>query len=94
MNTITDLPAPRPPATLPDHMKRDDQLREAAIKLEATFLAEMVKKLRCHDQRIAGPSVGRALGESEVRSDEVCVVASENMRASVGKGINGPWGRS
>ena len=43
MNTITDLPAPRPPATLPDHMKMDDQLREAAIKLEATFLAEMLK---------------------------------------------------
>jgi len=43
MTTIPVLPAPRPAASLPDFVQADGKLREAAEKLEATFLAEMLK---------------------------------------------------
>ncbi|MEM8538079.1 MAG: rod-binding protein [Pseudomonadota bacterium] len=43
MTTILDLPAPRATAQLPSYVQNDSQLREAAQKLEATFLAEMLK---------------------------------------------------
>lgn len=42
--TITPvLPAPRPETPVPDYAQADVQLRDAAQKLEATFLAEMLK---------------------------------------------------
>jgi Rod binding domain-containing protein len=40
---ITDLPPPRPAPTLPDFIQADEKLRDAAQKMEATFLAEMLK---------------------------------------------------
>ncbi|KQI73791.1 chemotaxis protein chel [Loktanella sp. 5RATIMAR09] len=43
MTMITDLPPPRPAPTLPDFIKADERLRDAAQKMEATFLAEMLK---------------------------------------------------
>ena len=43
MTTIPVLPAPRSTPNLPDYIQSDSKLREAAQKLEATFLAEMLK---------------------------------------------------
>ncbi|WP_342077335.1 rod-binding protein [Yoonia sp. SS1-5] len=43
MTTIPVLPSPRGAPTLPDYVKNDDKLRDAANKLEATFLSEMLK---------------------------------------------------
>lgn len=43
MTTIPALPAPRATPTLPDYVQSDARLRDAAQKLEATFLAEMLK---------------------------------------------------
>lgn len=43
MTTIPVLPPPRPAPNLPDYMQSNPKLREAAEKLEATFLAEMLK---------------------------------------------------
>ncbi len=43
MTTIPVLPAPRGAPQLPDYIQSDVKLREAAQKLEATFLAEMLK---------------------------------------------------
>lgn len=43
MTMIPDLPPPRPVAALPDYVNADERLRDAAQKMEATFLAEMLK---------------------------------------------------
>lgn len=43
MNTIPVLPPPRPATQLPDYIQADGKLRDAAQRLEATFLAEMLK---------------------------------------------------
>ncbi len=43
MTMIHDLPPPRPTPTLPDYANADAKLRDAAQKMEATFLAEMLK---------------------------------------------------
>ncbi|WP_375255069.1 rod-binding protein [Yoonia sp.] len=43
MNTIPVLPPPRPASPIPDYIQNDAKLRDAAIKLEATFLSEMLK---------------------------------------------------
>lgn len=43
MTMITDLPPPRPAPNLPDFIQADEKLRDAAQKMEATFLAEMLK---------------------------------------------------
>lgn len=43
MTTIPALPSPRPAPNLPDYIQSDSRLRDAAQKLEATFLAEMLK---------------------------------------------------
>lgn len=43
MTTIPVLAAPRSIAALPDYIQSDAKLREAAQKLEATFLTEMLK---------------------------------------------------
>lgn len=43
MTMIPDLPPPRPVAAIPDYIARDAKLRDAAQKMEATFLAEMLK---------------------------------------------------
>ena len=43
MTTIPVLPPPRPASPIPDYIQNDAKLRDAAVKLEATFLAEMLK---------------------------------------------------
>ncbi len=43
MTTIPVLPPPRAEARIPDYIQADTKLRDAAQKLEATFLAEMLK---------------------------------------------------
>jgi Rod binding domain-containing protein len=43
MTTIPALPPPRFNGPLPDYMNVDAQLRDAAQKMEATFLSEMLK---------------------------------------------------
>ncbi|WP_108814500.1 rod-binding protein [Loktanella sp. Alg231-35] len=43
MTTIPVLPPPRPTTNLPDYIQSNPKLRDAAEKLEATFLAEMLK---------------------------------------------------
>ena len=43
MTTIPVLPPPRPAPSLPDYVQSDIKLREASQRLEATFLAEMLK---------------------------------------------------
>lgn len=43
MTTIPVLPPPRPAPALPDYVQSNPALRDAAQKLEATFLAEMLK---------------------------------------------------
>jgi Rod binding domain-containing protein len=43
MTLIPDLPAPRPITAIPDYVNSDVKLRDAAQKMEATFLAEMLK---------------------------------------------------
>jgi len=43
MTTIPVLPPPRAAASLPDYIQNDEKLRAAAQKLEASFLAEMLK---------------------------------------------------
>lgn len=43
MTTIPALPAPQHASVLPDYIQGDAKLLEAAQKLEATFLSEMLK---------------------------------------------------
>lgn len=43
MTFVPVLPPPRPTGAIPDHLQSDTKLRDAAEKLEATFLAEMLK---------------------------------------------------
>ena len=43
MMTIPALPPPRFAGPMPDYTNADAQLRDAAEKLEATFLSEMLK---------------------------------------------------
>jgi len=43
MTTIPVLPAPHHAPTVPDYLQGDTKLREAAQKLEAAFLSEMLK---------------------------------------------------
>lgn len=43
MTAIPVLPPPRSAPKLPEYMQSDAKLRDAAQKLEATFLAEMLK---------------------------------------------------
>ena len=43
MTMIHDLPPPRPTSALPDYVNANAKLRDAAQKMEATFLAEMLK---------------------------------------------------
>lgn len=43
MTAIPVLPPPRSAPKLPEYMQNDAKLRDAAQKLEATFLAEMLK---------------------------------------------------
>jgi len=43
MTMIPDLPPPRSATAFPDYVNADEKLRDAAQKMEANFLAEMLK---------------------------------------------------
>lgn len=65
MNTLPILPAPRGASTLPDYIQGDAKLRDAAQKLEATFLAEMLKSAGLGAMRQA---FGGGAGEEQFAS--------------------------
>lgn len=65
MTVIPALPAPQPPAQLPDYIQADGKLREAAQRLEATFLAEMLKSAGLGAPRT---SFGGGSGEEQLAS--------------------------
>ena len=67
MTTIPVLPPPRPISSLPDYITitADTKLRDAAQKLEATFLAEMLKSAGLGAPR---DSFGGGKGEEQFAS--------------------------
>ena len=65
MTTIPDLPPPRPATALPDYIQTDTKLRDAAQKMEATFLAEMLKSAGVDAPR---ESFGGGAGEEHFSS--------------------------
>ena len=65
MTTIPVLPPPRPTSSLPDYITADTKLRDAAEKLEATFLAEMLKSAGLGTPR---DSFGGGKGEEQFAS--------------------------
>ncbi|WP_341367509.1 rod-binding protein [Yoonia sp. BS5-3] len=65
MTAIPVLPAPRPMTAIPDYINADGQLRDAADKLEATFLAEMLKSAGVGKPR---DSFGGGIGEEQFSS--------------------------
>jgi Rod binding domain-containing protein len=65
MDTIPVLPPPRPIPALPDYIQSDIKLRDAAQKLEATFLAEMLKSAGLGAPR---DTFGGGVGEDQFSS--------------------------
>ncbi len=65
MTTIPVLPSPRAAAPVPDYIQADAKLRDAAQKLEATFLAEMLKSAGLGASRTA---FGGGSGEDQFSS--------------------------
>ena len=65
MTTIPALPAPRGTPSLPDYVQSDARLRDAAQKMEATFLAEMLKSAGLGATR---QSFGGGAGEDQFAS--------------------------
>ena len=65
METIPVLPPPRPIPALPDYIQSDAKLRDAAQKLEATFLAEMLKSAGLGAPR---DTFGGGVGEDQFSS--------------------------
>lgn len=65
MTIVPVLPPPRPAASLPDPLRTDAKLRDAAQKLEATFLAEMLKSAGLGAPR---DSFGGGQGEEQFAS--------------------------
>lgn len=83
MTTIPVLPPPRPVASLPDFIQADGKLREAAEKLEATFLAEMLKSAGLGAPRDAfGGGAGEEHFASFLRQSQ-----AEEMAKSGGIGL-------
>lgn len=62
---IPILPAPRGPISTPDFAATDTKLQEAAQKLEATFLAEMLKSAGLGAQN---STMGGGIGEDQFAS--------------------------
>ena len=83
MNIIPTLPAPRPLADLPDYARNDVKLREAAQKLEATFLAEMLKSAGLGEPRDA---FSGGIGEDQFQSF-LREAQAEEMAAAGGIGL-------
>ncbi len=65
MTTLPILPPPRPAPVLPEYVRSDAGLREAAIQLEATFLAEMLKSAGLG---ATSESFGGGIGEDQFAS--------------------------
>jgi len=65
MTTIPILPPPRQASPLPDYIQADTKLRDAAQKLEATFLSEMLKSAGLGTPR---DSFGGGKGEEQFSS--------------------------
>lgn len=83
MTMIPDLPPPRPAAALPDYMSADEKLRDAAQKMEANFLAEMLKSAGVGSPREAfGGGVGEEQFASFLRNEQ-----AEEMVKSGGIGL-------
>ncbi|MBE0413770.1 rod-binding protein [Yoonia sp.] len=71
MTTIPVLPAPRGAASIPDFVKSDARLYDAAQKMEATFLAEMLKSAGFGTGRQAfGGGVGEEQFTSFLREEQ------------------------
>lgn len=79
MTTIPVLPAPRSAPALPDYVNSDARLRDAAQKMEATFLAEMLKSAGLGTARQA---FGGGAGEDQFTS----FLRDEQARAMVEAG--------
>lgn len=62
MTIVPVLPPPRSPVALPDQLSGDTRLRDAAQKLEATFLSEMLKSAGLGASRSA---FGGGIGEDQ-----------------------------
>ena len=65
MTSVPVLPPPRWLVALPEPLTGDTRLREAAQKLEATFLAEMLKSAGLGTSRSA---FGGGIGEDQFSS--------------------------
>lgn len=65
MTAIPALPPPRSATAIPSYMQSDSKLRDAAQKLEATFLAEMLKSAGLGESRQA---FGGGIGEDQFTS--------------------------
>lgn len=78
MTVIPVLPPPRPTTNLPDYMQTNPALREAAEKLEATFLAEMLKSAGVGQPRDA---FGGGAGEEHFSSFLRDAQAEEMVKA-------------
>jgi Rod binding domain-containing protein len=65
MTIIPILPPPRSHVPLPEHIQADTKLRDAAQKLEATFLAEMLKSAGLGESR---EGFGGGIGEDQFTS--------------------------
>lgn len=65
MTLIPILPSPRGPVALPDFVSADVKLRDAAQKIEATFLAEMLKSAGFGTTKSA---FGGGIGEDQFSS--------------------------
>jgi len=78
MTMIPDLPPPRPVALVPEYVHADEKLRAAAQKMEATFLAEMLKSAGVGAPREA---FGGAEGEEHFSSFLRDAQAEEMVKA-------------
>lgn len=83
MTAIPILPPPRPASAVPDYIKADTELRDAAQKLEATFLAEMLKSAGLGTPR---DSFGGGKGEEQFASF-LREAQAEEMAKSGGIGL-------
>lgn len=83
MSMIPVLPPPRAPITPPDFVTADTQLRNAAQKLESTFLAEMLKSAGLG---ISRSSFGGGVGEDQF-SSFLREAQAEEMARSGGIGL-------
>lgn len=76
---IPILPPPRPAPVLPEYARTDAQLRDAAVRLEATFLAEMLKSAGLG---AVSDSFGGGVGEDQFSS--FLIEAQANAMAQAG----------